>query len=124
MDYYSRVSLSIRPVGEVSNPYYEETAERVFADVTKAGEPWHRLFYGLEQTSDEYKAYELDSEMRGASRRWPNWLFIVDRDGEDQGDRQRYYALRGRLAARSAPEWVPPEPDAEIMRELGQGEQS
>lgn len=61
--------------------------------------------------------HKYEDELVTASGKYPQVVFIVDREGEESGDIQRDFFLGGKLIKTWQPDITPPEWSAELLLE-------
>lgn len=101
MGYYTTYTISVTP----------EPSEDLLAEDVD-GETLCSLIV------DEWnsKWYSHDDEMIALSKRWPDYLFRVDGEGEEQGDVWVAFYQAGEKEEHQQPKWEPPsEPSPAFM---------
>ncbi|WP_010495024.1 hypothetical protein [Paenibacillus elgii] len=82
MGYYTRYEIEIAPDSN---------------EVRQAIEDDDTLAYAIGRCSDECKWYDHESDMRAFSERFPDVLFTLSGEGEDNGDLWRKYFRNGKM---------------------------
>ena len=100
MGYYSYVNLNIEQ-SDVTMDQVAETVAEVSDDPDV--EFWKTALSG----NHEVKWYEYDEDMKKVSRQYPEALFILSGEGEEDGDRWVGYYQNGKVQMESMPEWIP-----------------
>lgn len=92
MGYYTNFELSIK--GGVSLDKYEEIAEAL-TDISSYEWDSSLEYSGI-------KWYNWHHDMIELSKRYPDFIFTLDGDGEESGDIWRYYYKNGKHQADAA----------------------
>lgn len=104
MGYYSQFDIEIKPMMN------KETEKKAVLDLWKIHDPEDKYHYQEVLDSEEGKCkstfyyfcmepmkwYEIEDDMTALSKLYPNYLFRVNRNGEDGYDFCDYYFKNGR----------------------------
>lgn len=87
MGYYSNFKLEI----------YHPDNEDIIADLRGHNEDAHKALQDDGNTNEPTKWYDMDKDMKEFSKKYPDALFEMHREGESGGDDQcNYYFQNGR----------------------------
>lgn len=93
MGYYTKYSVVITPDSEEIRQHIEDD---------------YALGYALRDSGDSCKWYDHEADMRELSRKFPEALFELTGEGEDNGDLWRKYFRNGKM--QSCPAQITYEP--------------
>lgn len=91
MGYYTDFSLRVEGSGAAYGRLMDEQDR-----VTVSESYEFKLGDFLRNGQSDVKWYDYDDDMKSLSKRWPNVLFILDGDGEEQGDVWRAWYRNGK----------------------------
>ena len=97
MGYYTTFDLTVTPDPEESLLVEEVDGESLRALLNEEGMIWNS------------KWYTCEDDMIALSAKWPDYLFRVYGEGEEQGDVWVYFFKAGECDKHQMPEWDPPE---------------
>jgi hypothetical protein len=84
MGYYSNFTLNVNHPDESD----------IIDDLREHNEDAHKALDDLGQTQDSTKWYDMDKDMKEFSKKYPEVLFEMTRQGESGGDDQCIYYFR------------------------------
>lgn len=94
MGYYTRHEMELVPYGEELN---KNDAINIARDLNEiSGYTWHAYDNGIE-VDDEMKWYDHDKDMIKLSLMYPDILFKLEGEGEEQGDHWKNYYMNGKV---------------------------
>ena len=100
MGYYTRYKLDIQG----DSPSLQEVALEIAGGDLAMAVTYDEVLRG----GDEVKWYDHDNDMKEVSLRWTETLFVLDGEGEENGDVWRKYWRGGKVQIERQPEWKPP----------------
>lgn len=98
MGYYTRFALTVEPADAWDRA--QEEIGKVWEDESPFEKPgWH---------TDSLKWYDWEDGLKKASAQLPDVMFILDGEGEEQGDVWRAFFRAGDVQVHKAKAWTPP----------------
>lgn len=104
MGYYTYHTLSMESANPINAQNIYDFAEQKGMDFAYGFDPYGAGF----ETRDQMKWYEHEEEMRKISEAFPDILFILHGEGEEQGDIWDEYYKRGKMQRCNAEVVIPP----------------
>jgi hypothetical protein len=99
MGYYTRFEGDVRPT-----VYTRDSLETLDYVRDRANE----LTDGKFMSDETFKWYDWESDMVAVSDKFPDWLFTLEGEGEDNEDVWCAYFLAGKRVVHKMPKWTPP----------------